>query len=116
MPNTVNTASPIDWEDGLRRVAGNRALLEKLLHRIAGDLPHEFAKIEECIANGDMEALGALAHTLKGTSGNLSITAIYEQSIALEGAAKAGDTAEISALLQKLKDSAKNLTDYLQSL
>lgn len=115
-PSTSSTPCPVNWDEGIKRVAGNKALFEKLLHRIADGLPNDLATIEQNIAAGDMEALSHIAHTLKGSAGNLSIVAVYEQSMVLEAAAKAGDIAQATDALQRLQASSAEFITYLKAL
>ena len=110
-----SSQSPVNWDEGIRRVAGNKALFEKLLHRIADGLPNDLAAIEQGIASGDMEKVSHAAHTLKGSAGNLSIVAIYEQAIALEDAAKANDAAQAAEVLKKLEQSSAEFIAYLKT-
>ena len=114
--SSFSPSSPVNWDEGVKRVAGNKALFEKLLHRIADGLPNDLAVIEQCIANGDMDGLSHAAHTLKGSAGNLSIVALYEQSIMLEAAAKEGDTALATEVLQKLQQSSAEFIAYIKAL
>ena len=109
-------SSPVNWDEGIKRVAGNKALFEKLLHRIADGLPNDLASIEQSIASGDMDALSHAAHTLKGSAGNLSIVAAYEQSIELEAAAKENNTALAGEVLKKLEQSSAEFITYIKAL
>lgn len=107
---------PVDWDEGLKRVAGNQALFQKLLLRIASDLPNDLAKMAEALADGDMQALSTIAHTLKGSAGNLSITPIYHLAIDLEAAAKQGNISEVTALLEQMKLKAAEFSSYVNTL
>lgn len=114
--SSTSTPSPVNWDEGIKRVAGNKALFEKLLHRIADGLPNDLATIEQSITSGDMDSLSHVAHTLKGSAGNLSIVAIYEQSIELEAAAKENNPALAAQLLQKLQQSSAEFIAYIKAL
>lgn len=118
MHNSTNSAGQelVNWDEGLKRVAGNRALFEKLLHRIAGDLPNDLKAIEQGLASGDMESVGQVAHSIKGAAGNLSISGIYQLAIDLETAAREGNATQATEILEKLRESAVQLTGYLKSL
>ena len=116
MLNNSSHTHPVNWDEGLTRVAGNKALFEKLLLRIAGDLPNDLNTIEEAIAQEDMNKLSAVAHSLKGSSGNLSITAVYQHSIDLEAAAKNTDITGAAAILEELKESAAHFIGYVATL
>ena len=93
----------INFDEGVTRVAGNRGLFVKLLKRIAGEIDANIASMSNSIANNNMDELRGLAHTLKGSAGNLSVTYVYERSRSLEEAAKASDAEEAAARLEDLR-------------
>lgn len=66
----------IDFEVGLSRVRKNKQLYLRLLGMFA-DSP-EFQKLEDAIAAGDTDAAAHLVHTIKGMSGNLALTAVFD--------------------------------------
>jgi len=64
-----------DIPDGMKRFANNAALYEKMLKKFpaaAAGLP-----VETYFASGDTDTALANAHTLKGMTGNLSLTPLY---------------------------------------
>ncbi|MBQ4347529.1 MAG: hypothetical protein IJC39_03695 [Firmicutes bacterium] len=66
----------VDIQDGLKRFANNTALFEKMLKKFppaAEDLP-----VAIYFESGDLETAVANAHTLKGITGNLSLTPLYK--------------------------------------
>jgi|GEM_PF-2274595 Response regulators consisting of a CheY-like receiver domain and a winged-helix DNA-binding domain len=93
----------IDFVEGVTRVAGNRGLLEKLLKRIAGEINGNIDSMSNAIQANNMDELRGLAHTLKGSAGNLSVTYVYERSRNLEDAAKANDAAAAKDRLDDLR-------------
>ena len=68
-------------------------------------LPQLLEGIKEAIENQDFERLEKVAHQLKGSSGSLRITAMYEVALKLEMAAK-----------NKEKEACEGLNDELQKL
>ena len=67
-------------------------------------LPALLAKLTAALAQNDFEQLRKLAHQLKGSSGNLRVSAIYSLTAALETAAAGQDQRECTALLAKLQE------------
>lgn len=65
----------IDVEASLERFLGNAELLKKFLRKFSED--QNFKKLELAIGCGDCEEAFVAAHTLKGVTGNLSMTALY---------------------------------------
>lgn len=77
----------IDVPNALERFMGNETLLERFLKKFLDDTNYE--KLAAAIAAGQQEAALTAAHTLKGISGNLSMTELFalltEQVAAFRG-------------------------------
>ncbi|MDR1731951.1 MAG: Hpt domain-containing protein [Synergistaceae bacterium] len=84
----------IDKEKALGRIRNNTKLFKMLLTTFLGDTHFEQMKKE--IAAADYEAAAKSAHAIKGVAGNLSLTAIFELSQALEACLKANSGVEES--------------------
>ncbi len=82
----------IDVEDGLHRIAGNKAIYKKLLAAFSAKTGYE--QLAADMAKGDREAATRGAHTIKGVAANLSLPALREAAFALETALKAGEDGE----------------------
>ncbi|MDR0326219.1 MAG: Hpt domain-containing protein [Oscillospiraceae bacterium] len=84
----------LDSGDALKRLGGNKMLLNTLLKKFLADGTE--GKLKSAIAEGDQEGARAAAHTIKGLAGNLSLPALREAAAALEAALKAGqDTGDL---------------------
>ncbi len=65
----------VNTQEALRRFSGNSALYVKMLGKLtaaANDL-----EVMPCLDKEDYEAAVSNAHTLKGVTGNLSLTPLY---------------------------------------
>lgn len=69
-------AAGMDVADALARMMGSEALLERLLGKFAAD--DGCARLVAAAEKDDAEAALEAAHALKGVSGNLSMTRLYE--------------------------------------
>lgn len=69
-------AAGMDVDDALGRMMGSEALLERLLGKFAAD--DGCARLVAAAEADDPEAGLEAAHALKGVSGNLSMTRLYE--------------------------------------
>jgi PAS domain S-box-containing protein len=76
----------IDVEAGITRLAGNRALYTKLFMRFCREHRDAVDAIKTAVASGDMEGARRMAHTLKGTSGNLAAFGVHQAAAAVEKA------------------------------
>lgn len=64
-----------DYEGTMRRLMGNEMLFCRLLPKVFQD--ENFQKLEDALTLGDLDAAFDAAHTLKGVSGNLGLTSLY---------------------------------------
>ena len=74
----------IDIDDGLHRVAGNRGLLVDLLQRFADSQGDTAKKVDEALKQGDARLAERLAHTAKGSAGNLGMRDVEDAAKDLE--------------------------------
>jgi diguanylate cyclase (GGDEF)-like protein len=78
----------IDVELGLSKVAGNKELYIRLLNKFLQSNRTIIDEIRKAINHKDFECVRKISHTIKGVSGNLGITELFESSSDLEKAAK----------------------------
>jgi len=89
-----------DIGDGLTRFANNAALYEKILKKFpsaAAELP-----VEIHFEHGDTEAALANAHTLKGLTGNLSLTPLYKAYTDIVSLMREGKPEQARAILSEI--------------
>ncbi|GMW01573.1 MAG: hypothetical protein AMXMBFR84_27100 [Candidatus Hydrogenedentota bacterium] len=92
---TVETALPdhvegIDLEDGLRRVAGNKALYVNLLRNFRRSYADSVSRILRMAKENKHEDAVRLAHTVKGVAGNIGATEVQRAAAAMETHLKKG--------------------------
>ena len=92
----------------LDRLMGNEALLERLLLKWKED--QSFQALSEALDKGDSEKAFPLSHTLKGMTGNLAMTKLYELFSRQTELLRSGDVAaardmmdEISPLYERMR-------------
>ncbi len=80
------------WSQGtaLRRMAGNEALLLRLVKMFIATTPEKLDKIDALVATGDHKSVGALVHGIKGVVGNLGGDQMHSSADALEQATRKG--------------------------
>ncbi|MDR2132651.1 MAG: Hpt domain-containing protein [Clostridiales Family XIII bacterium] len=106
----------IDIESGLRRVAGSAKIYVKILNSFLAT--EEFDKLTANLAAGDIEAAAATAHGIKGMSGNLSLTKLYNETVSFEAKLKQGvcEPAEketLDAVVEKTREYLKILLEAI---
>jgi HPt (histidine-containing phosphotransfer) domain-containing protein len=106
----------IDIESGLKRVAGSAKIYVKILNSFLAT--EELDKLTANLAAGDVEAAATTAHGIKGMSGNLSLTKLYNETVAFEAKLKQGayEPAEkefFDAIAEKTRAYLKILLDAI---
>lgn len=91
----------IDYEGGLRRCAGNAGLYEHLLEMFLGDT--SFEEAQQSMADKDYKELFSHVHEIKGMSGNMSITDVYETSSNVVALLRAEDYDAIPQAFDEMK-------------
>ena len=71
----------IDMETGLGRVRGNAVIYKKMLGMFLSS--KEFAALDEALAAKDYPKAADVAHAIKGLTGNLALTPLFEESTKL---------------------------------
>ncbi|MBF0161113.1 MAG: response regulator [Magnetococcales bacterium] len=104
----------IQTEVALGRVKGNQRLLARLVVQVGESIQEEMAQIREQWAQGDRDAAAKQIHALKGASGNIAATDLYNALLALEKAVRQGEENPTVALC--LEHCEKTLLPFLQSV
>jgi CheY-like chemotaxis protein len=99
-------------EETLRLRLEDDDLMAAVLQVFLTDLPVQLAAIEQAVASGDLAALGAHAHALKGAASSIAADEVFQAAERMETAPAAGVEATRSALLQ-LMQAASRLRDVL---
>ena len=101
----------IDIQDGLKRFVNNAGLFEKMLKKFpaaAEDLP-----VLSHFESGNIEAALANAHTLKGMTGNLSLTPLYTAYTEIVALLRANDPAKAKELLVDIIPVQENIANCI---
>jgi two-component system sensor histidine kinase/response regulator len=120
-PHAPSAASPeiagLDFEQGLRRVAGNRTLYVSLLGTFAESQADAAERIREALAEGDRSLAERLAHTVRGTAANLAAGPVQAAAAALEKALREhAEAASAEALRVRLGEALARLRSSLRPL
>lgn len=90
----------IDLKEFLERVQDDRDLLIELLDIYEQDFAEKRKIIEGAVQKRDFEQIKTVAHSLKGSSGNISAKPIHASFLKIEQLAK---TSEINGIPETLK-------------
>jgi two-component system, sensor histidine kinase and response regulator len=107
----------LDAAQGLRRVAGNRALYLRLLRQFVEGYTDAADRIRESVERGERAVAERLAHTVKGTAGNLAASPVQAAAGALEKAIHDGvEAARVESLRVRLGEALGALSTALRPL
>ncbi len=85
-------------------IPGSTAYLDRAIDNFLSNSPGTEARLREALAAGDAETLGFLAHSLKGSAGNIGLTRVADAAEVLQ---HLGDTGELeggAAALARLSE------------
>ena len=111
MDANVLIKAGIDYDDALRRCAGDADFYETLLGMFLED--SNFREAKKHLAEGDFEALFPCVHERKGMSGNLSITNLYRSSSNVVALLRAGESEAITSAFAELEDAYQIAVDAI---
>ena len=105
----------VDMEAGLARLRGNQKLYNRMLKLFLAAT--EFPAFEENLAQGDLAKAADVAHAIKGITGNLSLTLLFELSTRLMHELREGkcDEAVIAEYRDAYKKTVEIATDIVNS-
>ena len=82
--------------------------LEELLEEYLADTSRQLSSLRAAVEGDDVPAINLIAHTLKGSSGNLGIRGVYQLFAALEQEARSGAVVDAAASLQAIEGEFQN--------
>jgi two-component system sensor histidine kinase/response regulator len=119
LPEAPSDALPavegLDLAQGLRRVAGNRKLYLSLLQQFLDGQTDAADRIRESLERAERPVAERLAHTVKGTAGNLAAGPVQAAAGALEKAIRDGATVKrLEPLRAELGEALRRLEAALR--
>jgi len=116
-PTELPPVDGLDAIQGLRRVAGNRKLYLSLLRQFLEGQANAAERIRESLGQGERSVAERLAHTVRGTAGNLAAGPVQAAAGALEKAIHDGlEAARVEALRAQLGEALVRLSSALRPL
>lgn len=105
----------VDIHAGLTRVGGNGRLYLELLAKFVRDSAGAASDITGALERSDCQLAQRLAHTVKGTSGNIGAMDLYGHADALEKAIKNNETEGITPALATFEESLQKVLEAISS-
>lgn len=107
------TQAGIDVDEALERVMGNEVLLERVLGMFLDDA--HFDQLRDAVAANDVDGAIAAVHSLKGTSGNLSMKPLFELANKQLALFRAGSWDEAVALMPQLEEAHRAMVAAVEA-
>ncbi|MEW5756501.1 MAG: response regulator [Pseudomonadota bacterium] len=106
----------IDVADGLQRLRGNWDSYRRILEMFCAQQADAADRLTGLITQRQWDEAARLAHTLKGSSGNIGAVALYQAAAAVELACRRLDEAAASAGMESLRSRLLEVVDGLKAL
>jgi HPt (histidine-containing phosphotransfer) domain-containing protein len=87
----------------LHRILDDHSLAEIILAKCLEEFPERIAKLKQALAAGSSENIHKLAHSIKGTAGNVSALALSAAALKLEECGERQDLTSAPELLRQVE-------------
>lgn len=102
----------VDIDGGLQRLGGNEALYTRLLNTFVKAIKSQ--AVDPDFDTADYEDVKEKAHAIKGTSGNLSITPVFEAYTEIMNLLRAEKPEEAKELLRKVLPVQEEIVNCIE--
>ncbi len=109
----VAKGSPIDLDTLLNRCRGKTQLVETLLTKFEAAVQVQMVDLRKGLEEANSDAMMRLAHTIKGSSANMSADSVTAAAGELEQLARSGDLASAARSLERLEERVRECLEYL---
>ncbi len=102
----------VNVAEAVGRFMGMEAIYEKTLKKFPGAV--ESHEVEMYIKSGNTETATANAHTLKGVTGNLSMTKLYDGYVEIVSLLRGGESDKALTRLHDILPLQKSIVDCIK--
>jgi len=111
---TSQKTKPLDLENALERIMGDKDFLKILLDGFIQELPGQIESIKAAIAGTDAAEVAKQAHKIKGAASNLSADGLSAAARSLEEAGLRERMDEANQMLEVLTAEVRRLNEYIE--
>lgn len=105
----------IDLPSVLERIGGDEFFLKELIKIYIEEFEAKWPKLEDALSRNDFSAIQEIAHSLKGSSANLSLLELQGIAYLLELGARQANLRECHENIVKLKNAFAKLVQHLNN-
>ena len=113
---TTDNTEIFDFQDFMRRTCGDDALAKGLIRNIPPFLSETINKLKSALDKGNSAEIRLHAHSIKGTSGNLSAKRLADMAEQMELAGKQGRIDEAYSMMSGLEQEFAELRSVLSDM
>ena len=106
----------IDLKDVMERVQDDKELLLELLDIFQDDFLKKRQALNEAIAASNITGIKEIAHSMKGSSGNISAKSMHATCLQLEHLAKSNSTAGMQDLMKDIDGQFEQIKAFAVKL
>lgn len=107
-------AAGVDVEGAIERFLGNMEMYNHFLEKFVDD--ENYTKLVKAVDAGDAQKAFTAAHALKGTCGNLSLIALYDEAFKITEDLREGNLDAARAKMPELKEEYKKIITLIEEL
>ncbi len=111
--NNLKDMGLIDMDSVLERIGGDESFFQELLDIYVEDFLEKCIHLEKAIALSDFNHIKEIGHSLKGSSGNLSLTSLHETAYNIELSGRENDIERAKLMFNRLQEEFKKLKNFL---
>ena len=108
-----NNRPVFDMDYAREITGGDMEFLKELIEIFKTDCPEKLAGISRAIKEKNFKALDKTAHSLKGSSGNLGLTLVYELSWEIEKMGKTKNMEGANKTFKQLEEELKRFKNFV---
>lgn len=106
--------APYEEAEFLERLEGDRELGEEIIELFLGQCPQMLSDMRDALSSGDLDLLGRLAHSVKGSVGVFAARESFAAAQGLETAACGGNMGAAQESWVRLNLEIRRLTAALE--
>jgi signal transduction histidine kinase/ligand-binding sensor domain-containing protein/CheY-like chemotaxis protein/HPt (histidine-containing phosphotransfer) domain-containing protein len=107
--------APVDWDHIVAVSDGDQEFAKQLVQLFIDSGDAALRAIRDALDRGDLVAMGAAAHSFKGSSANIHAGSASAAAGRLEEAARAGEIDQLAGLEEQLRREAELAFEYLRA-
>lgn len=117
--NGMKSNQNLNVEEAISRLGGNQKLYRKLIRIFHDSSENVIEEIQKMIFSGNVGAVETVAHTLKGTAGNIGAQNVYVAAANFESEIRANGLGCAKELLEPLnaalKEALNSIADFIKN-